>query len=160
MARLLMGKKLKPETPPERAAGPTEVAPSLHAADLEGAATAPTDWAVVSLCRTGPRFVNHASRRQLYLRDEEGPWENIALGTAVADAVDAVEAFLAEGRNVVVHCHGGRSRTGLVLKAWAMRAYGYDEREAHDWLESRWFRYQDYNRTFVDFLADEWPAQR
>ena len=39
-----------------------------------------------------------------------------------------------------------------------MRRYGYDEREAHDWLSSQWFRYRDYNDTFVEFLRSEWPV--
>jgi len=156
VARGLLGKVTDPETPMERSAGPQAVAPLLHAADLGGAAQAPTDWAIVSLCRTGERFFDHEHRRQLYLRDEEPLEENIGLGHAVLDAVDAVDAFLAAGRNVVVHCHGGRSRTGLVLKAWAMRRFGYDERDAHLWLSSKWFRYADYNETFVDFLRNEW----
>jgi len=57
---------------------------------------------------------------------------------------------------VVVHCHGGRSRTGLVLKAWKMRAHGASEREAHDWLADTWPLYEDYNRTFVEFLRTDW----
>ena len=57
---------------------------------------------------------------------------------------------------VVVHCHGGRSRTGLVLKAWKMRAHGASEREAHDWLADQWPLYEDYNRTFVEFLRTDW----
>lgn len=157
-ARALLGAKIAKETPPETPAGPQEIDALLHAADLGGAAQAPLTWAVVSLCRTGARFDAHDHRRQLYMRDEEPIEENIGLGTAVMDAVDAVDAFLAAGRNVVVHCHGGRSRTGLVLKAWAMRRYGLDERGAHDWLSDRWFRYADYNDTFVQFLRDEWPT--
>jgi ADP-ribosyl-[dinitrogen reductase] hydrolase len=69
-----------------------------------------------------------------------------------------VDALLAEGRNVIVHCHGGRSRTGLVLKAWAMRTYGYSEREAHSWLGDQWHRYADYNDAFVEFLDSDWPS--
>jgi ADP-ribosyl-[dinitrogen reductase] hydrolase len=158
LARRLMGLAVKPDTPPETPAGPMEVAPSLHAADLLGAASVPTDWAVVSLCRTGDHFTAHPVRRNIYLIDEEGD-HNLSIGDAVRDAVDAIDAFLAEGRNVVVHCHGGRSRTGLALKAWAMRAFGYDERAAHEWLEAAWHRYQDYNRDFLDFLHSEWTPQ-
>jgi ADP-ribosylglycohydrolase len=65
---------------------------------------------------------------------------------------DAVAAFLGEGRDVVVHCHGGRSRTGLVLKAWKMRNDGSTEREAHTWLAQQWPRYENYNRSFVHHL--------
>jgi ADP-ribosyl-[dinitrogen reductase] hydrolase len=53
---------------------------------------------------------------------------------------------------VVVHCHGGRSRTGLVLKAWKMRTDGCNESEAHAWLEAQWPLVQRLNPTFTDFL--------
>ena len=53
---------------------------------------------------------------------------------------------------MVVHCHGGRSRTGVVLKAWRMRTAACTEREAHDWLQARWHRYEDYNQDFVQHL--------
>ena len=49
-----------------------------------------------------------------------------------------------------------RSRTGLVLKAWAMRTNGWTEREAHDWLQSRWPLYEDYQTSFVELLRQEW----
>jgi ADP-ribosyl-[dinitrogen reductase] hydrolase len=131
------------------------VAPRLFAADLGRAGDVPTDWAVVSMCRTGGRFAQHAIRREVFLIDKEGD-ANLDLHAAVDDAVDSVDAFLAEGRTVLVHCHGGRSRTGLVLKAWAMRHHGVDERSAHDWLAARWPRYDDSNSTFVRFL-ETWP---
>jgi ADP-ribosyl-[dinitrogen reductase] hydrolase len=156
MTYRLIGVDDRPETTPEPPAGPVEVAPSLHAADLVGANGVPTDWAVVSLCRTRARFDAHPVRRQVFLIDEPHRELNPDLAHAVRDAVDAVDAFLAEGRQVVVHCHGGRSRTGLVLKAWAMRNLGFDERGAHEWLEDLWFRYEDYNDRFVDFLQHDW----
>jgi ADP-ribosyl-[dinitrogen reductase] hydrolase len=74
----------------------------------------------------------------------------------VRDAVDAIDALLAEGRTVVVHCHGGHSRTGLVLKAWAMRTNGFTEREAHVWLAERWDQYQDYQKSFIELLEAEY----
>ena len=157
LAVRLLGLADKPETEPESPAGPVEVAPGLHAADLGGAATVPTDWAVVSLCRTGTTFADHPVRRQVFLIDQPGD-HNHALADAVDDAVRSIDAFLAEGRTVVVHCHGGRSRTGLVLKAWKMRADGVSDREAHDWLSARWHRYHDHNATFVEMLRTEWTA--
>ncbi len=157
LAVALLGLADKPETQPESPAGPHEVAPRLHAADLGGATTAPTDWAVVSLCRTGSTFADHPVRRQVFLIDQPGD-HNHALAAAVDDAVRSIDAFLAEGRNVVVHCHGGRSRTGLVLKAWKMRTDGLDERAAHAWLAERWHRYHDHNATFVEMLRTEWPG--
>jgi ADP-ribosyl-[dinitrogen reductase] hydrolase len=59
---------------------------------------------------------------------------------------------------VVVHCHGGRSRTGLVLKAWYMARHGKDHRAAHEWLEREWGLYRTYNSTFIDFLDNEWTT--
>lgn len=155
LALRLIDKTAKPETPAERPAGPQEVAPGLYAADLGGAATAPADWAIVSLCRTGPTFVGHPVRRQVYLIDQSED-QNPNLWHAVDDAVRSIDAFLAEGRTVVVHCHGGRSRTGLVLKAWKMRAAGMSERDAHRWLAARWDRYHDRNPVFVGMLRTEW----
>jgi ADP-ribosyl-[dinitrogen reductase] hydrolase len=153
LARRLIGLRSASETAADEPAGPTEVAPGLFAADLGNAAGVPADWAVVSMCRTGGRFAGHPYRREVFLIDKEGD-ANLDAYAAVADAVRSIDAFLAEGRNVVVHCHGGRSRTGLVLKAWAMRRFGLDERGAHAWLEQRWSRYEDYNRSFVRLLDE------
>lgn len=155
LARRLLGRKAVPMTSMEPSAGPHAVAEHLHAANLPGAATAPTDWAVVSMCRTHGLLDRHPMRREVYLIDQAEP-ANIDAATALRDAVDSVDAFLAEGREVVVHCHGGRSRTGLVLKAWAMRTNGWTEREAHDWLQSRWPLYEDYQTSFVELLRQEW----
>lgn len=155
LATRLLGLAEKPDTAPEIPAGPLEISPGLHAADLLGAATAPTDWAVVSLCRTGDLFAKHPVRRQIYLIDKSGD-HNHAMRNAVDDAVTAIDAFLAEGRKVLVHCHGGRSRTGMVLKAWKMRRDGVSERDAHAWLADRWDRYHDHNASFVEMLRTEW----
>ena len=155
LARRLVGRAPVPPTTTERSAGPVEVAPGLHAADLLGAATVPTDWAVVSLCRTHDRFAAHPVRREVFMIDQAGD-ANADLRAAVRDAVDSIDALLAEGRTVVVHCHGGRSRTGLVLKAWAMRANSWSERDAHEWLAQRWHRYEDYQQSFLALLREDW----
>jgi ADP-ribosyl-[dinitrogen reductase] hydrolase len=149
----LLGTREPDDGPLERPAGPTEVAPGLYAANLTGARTAPTDLAVLSLCSTDDAFIGHPIRRQVYLIDDDAP-HNPDLGTAVVDALDGLDALLADGHGVVVHCHGGRSRTGLVLKAWKMRRDGLDERAAHHWLAQRWPHYDDYNSSFVAFLTD------
>jgi ADP-ribosyl-[dinitrogen reductase] hydrolase len=154
-ARALIGRGPVSATPAESPAGPAEVAPSVHAANLGGAATVPVSWGVVSLCRTFGMFEGHDARREVYLIDQAGP-ANADASAAVRDAVDAIDAFLADGRTVVVHCHGGHSRTGLVLKAWAMRKHGYSEREAHVWLAERWDQYQDYQQSFIELLEAEW----
>lgn len=151
LATRLLGVSEPHEPANEPAAGPTEVAAGVFAANLLGAASAPQHWAVVSLCRTGDVFAQHSVRRQVFLIDKEGA-ANPALEQAVRDAVCSIEAFRADGVPVVVHCHGGHSRTGLVLKAWHMHTTGATERDAHDWLAARWDQYQDYNRTFIELL--------
>jgi ADP-ribosyl-[dinitrogen reductase] hydrolase len=156
LTRRLLGRGARAESPLEPAKTPTEVAPGLYAADLLGAATVPTDWAIVSLCRTYRRFSDHPVRRAFYLRDEEGD-ANIGLADVIADAVDTVDALLAEGRTVVVHCHGGHSRTAFVLKAWAMRTHGLTEREAHAWIAARWTHTEDWTASFRKALRAQ-PA--
>jgi ADP-ribosyl-[dinitrogen reductase] hydrolase len=155
LARVLLGKSPGGMTPNERPAGPGEVAPGVHAANLLGAASSPEDWAVVSLCQTGGLFDGRGSRRQIYMIDDPGD-VNLTLLPAVRDAVDAVDAFLAEGKQVVVHCHGGHSRTGLVLRAWYMRSTGCSEPEAHRWIEAAWPEYRIWQQDFTDFLRTEW----
>lgn len=152
----LLGATVPPDQVPEVPKVPVEVAPGLFAADLGGAATVPTDWAVISLCRTGDTFASHPMRRQLYLVDQSGD-HNPRLDLAVADAVDTIDAFLADGMSVVVHCHGGRSRTGLVLKAWKMRTDGVTHSEAHDWLVHHWPWVERWNTDFEGFLDTQWP---
>jgi len=128
---------------------------NLFAANLLGAGSTPDAWAVVSLCRHDHLFTSHPVRREIVLRDEEGE-SNPDLMSAVTDAVDSIEALLAENRTVVVHCHGGRSRTSLILKAWKMRMEGISESAAHDWLLGRWPLYSPYNETFRTFLRKDW----
>jgi ADP-ribosyl-[dinitrogen reductase] hydrolase len=157
LARRLIGRAPVSPTTTEVAAGPVEIAPGLHAADLLGAATVPESWAVVSMCRTGGRFSSHPVRREVFMIDQQGA-ANADLHRALVDAVDTIDALLAEGRQVVVHCHGGRSRTGLVLKAWAMRSQGLDERRAHGWLAEQWARYEDYQTSFLEELHMHWES--
>ena len=130
----------------------------MFASDLGGAIECDGEFATVSLCLIAGRLDHHRVRREVYMRDEVGHDENIGLLAAVTDAVDSIDALLAEGHRVLVHCHGGRSRTGLVLKAWAMRRHGLDDVEAHQWLTERWYRYQASNKTFTEFLRDEWST--
>ena len=99
-------------------------------------------------------------RREVFLIDQYDAAANANLDAALADAVDAVDAFLAEdpARPVLVHCHGGKSRTAFVLKAWAMRRHGWSEREAHAWLARAWPRAHADNTAFTALLRERWPA--
>ena len=145
-----------PQVEDEASAGPEEVEERLWAANRFGATKAPQDWAIISLCLVGNRFKNHEFRREIYLIDQPGD-ANPTLELAVSDAVESIDAFLDEGRNVLVHCHGGRSRTGLILKAWKMKKEGWSgpdgERLAHYWLAQEWNLYQ--NTHFQQFLRGE-----
>ena len=164
LARALLGRGPATRTEPEAPRGPQVVASArsgaaVLAANLEGANESPDHMAVVSMCIVDDRFADREHRREVYMRDEEGPLQNPLLGFAVRDAVEAVEAFTAAGHDVVVHCHGGRSRTGLVLKAWYMSYFGTSHADAHAWLHSCWPLYQTYNETFWDFLENEWTIE-
>lgn len=123
----------------------------VYASNLPGMTGADSDMAVLSLCRTGGLLSNFKVRREVFLIDNT--WDNLALDIAVSDCVDTINAWLAEGRKVVVHCHAGRSRTGFILKAWYMDKTGCSHAEAHDWLEARWSLYDpEGNDLFTRFL--------
>jgi ADP-ribosyl-[dinitrogen reductase] hydrolase len=141
---------------PKLAAKEVHVA-GVFAANLEGAADVDPSVAVVSLCLVADRFVNHSHRRLVFLRDEPRKY-NPNLHFVVRDAVGAVNAFLQEGKKVVVHCHGGRSRTALVLKAWYMQYENKTHDEAHEWLSDTWPHYATWNDSFWDYLENEWTA--
>lgn len=164
LARMLLGLNPAGRTEPEAPRGPGMVATArsgaaVHAANLGGATMSPIEMAVVSMCVVDDRFKGRDHRREVYMRDNEGDLQNPMLGFAVRDAVDAIDAFTAEGHDVVVHCHGGRSRTGLVLKAWYMRHFDVSHADAHAWLHGCWPLYQTYNETFWDFLENEWTTE-
>jgi ADP-ribosyl-[dinitrogen reductase] hydrolase len=140
---------------PEKADGPVEVAPGLYAANLLGAAKAPIEHAVISLCRTADLFAAYRYHRQVFLIDK-GRTYNPNLPEIVLDTVNALDMALDTGLNVVVHCHGGRSRTALILKAWKMRRDGVDEPTAHAWLKDSWSIINRHNADFHQFLVNEW----
>jgi ADP-ribosyl-[dinitrogen reductase] hydrolase len=58
---------------------------------------------------------------------------------------------VAEGRQVLVHCHGGRSRTGLVLAAHMMR-HGRSLADAQALLAKTWPDAYFLNEAFVGEL--------
>lgn len=128
--------------------GPTEIADGLWAADLNGAADSERDFAVVSLCRTGGRF-GHAVHRWAYLVDDES---NLELREVLDDVLDDVVALQADGRQVLVHCFAGASRTGLVLRSWLMRERGMTVDEATAYVGQRWPHLGVWNDSFATIL--------
>jgi ADP-ribosyl-[dinitrogen reductase] hydrolase len=91
----------------------------------------------------------------VYLVDQRGD-HNLELGAVVDDVVATIDAFVAEGRTTVVHCHGGASRTGLVLRAWLMHHEGWDAATATAFVRERWPALDEWNPTFTDFLNGRW----
>jgi ADP-ribosyl-[dinitrogen reductase] hydrolase len=156
LAARLSGGSVPPVASLVSPVGPTEILDGVHAADLARATTVPTDWAVVSLCRVEDRFHTHPVRREVYLVDQEGDI-NADIPSALTDIVASIEAFRAEGRPVVVHCHAGESRTGLALRAWLMERHGWDEPTATDYLAPRWPSLTTRNATFTEALRS-WSA--
>ena len=155
LSRKLANLSPAPNNDDEAPAGPIEIEDNLFAANRSGAAEAPPDWAIVSLCLVGDRFKEYKFRREIYLIDRADD-ANPNLDMAVADAVATIDAFLNEGKTVLVHCHGGRSRTGLILKAWKMKKEGWSgvggEQKAHEWLAKKWHMYT--NTHFKQFLVE------
>jgi ADP-ribosyl-[dinitrogen reductase] hydrolase len=136
--------------------GPVEVLPGIWAANLAGARAAERDFAVVSLCRVGEPF-GHDVHRLAYLADNEN---NTELDAVLADVLDDVAALRAEGRRVLVHCHGGASRTGLVLRAWLRRTEGLPADEATAVVRQRWPHLDTWNASFTAALERVRPAGR
>ncbi|MEY2755829.1 MAG: hypothetical protein RJB65_2187 [Actinomycetota bacterium] len=161
LARVLVGRSPAVSQTPEWPAAPEQLAPGIWLADLGGAtefaqSLHPDEpWAVISMCLTGGAFDHLPVRREVYMIDQPGD-ANTHLLVSLDDAVRTIEAWRAEGRDVLIHCHGGRSRTTFVAKAWAMRHLGLDADAAHIWLADGWHRYSTHNPTFMEVLAHEW----
>jgi ADP-ribosyl-[dinitrogen reductase] hydrolase len=157
VAHQLIGVPSRPLTAPETIIPPMQVHDvGIYASNLLGAQTVGDEIGIISLCRMEDRLHHHAVRREFYIIDESAQGHNPYLSSVTEDAVNAIEAFLREGREVLVHCHGGRSRTGFILKAWYMRRFTGDHFEAEEWLEMNWPHYAVWNTDFFDFLSNEW----
>lgn len=149
LAAALDGSTAPPyEAPETLRLEPREVADGVWAADLDGARHSSTDFAVVSLCRTGTRF-EHDVQRFAYLTDDDA---NSELDVVLADVLDDIEALRADGRRVLVHCFAGQSRTGLVLRAWLRRSQGLSAAEATDAVRRRWPHLSLWNDSFTHAL--------
>ena len=149
LALELLGHPIPGDPVDEPALDAREVLPGVWATNRSGARDVPDDWAVVSLCRIDQRM-RRQIRREAYLIDQDGD-HNPALAAVADDVLDSIDAFLAERRQVVVHCHGGRSRTGLVLAAHMIR-HGRSFAEARALLAKTWPDAHFINAAFVDEL--------
>lgn len=54
-----------------------------------------------------------------------------------ATILDAIDAHIAEGRTVYVHCFGGVGRTGVIVGCWLAR-HGYPGDKALERLDQLW----------------------
>jgi ADP-ribosyl-[dinitrogen reductase] hydrolase len=124
--------------------GPKEVLPGIWAANLDGARHSPPEFAVVSLCRVGEPFP-HEVHRKAYLTDDE---YNTELDAVLTDVLDDMQALRDDGRTLLVHCHGGASRTGLVLRAWLRRTEGMSADQATSHIAERWPHLGLWNASF------------
>jgi ADP-ribosyl-[dinitrogen reductase] hydrolase len=149
MALELLGHPLPPDPVDEPPLEPREVLPGVWACNRSGARTVPNDWAVVSLCRID-RAMRRPIRREAYMIDQDGD-HNPSLATVVDDALDSIDAFRADRLQVVVHCHGGRSRTALVLAAHMMR-HGRSFADSRALLAKTWPDAHFTNAAFVEEL--------
>jgi ADP-ribosyl-[dinitrogen reductase] hydrolase len=70
-----------------------------------------------------------------YIADDD---YNHDVDAVLADVLDDMAALRAEGHRLLVHCHGGASRTGLVLRAWLIRTEGMSAEEATAQVAERW----------------------
>ena len=160
IARRLIGKRVKTTANDEHLVPPTKIHEmGIYATNYLGAPLADTNMGIVSLCRMEDALRHHPNRREFYIIDQWGEQHNPHLRHVTEEAVDAIDAFLAEGREVVVHCHGGRSRTGFILKAWYMRTFGVKHAEAHTWLKANWPLYVTWNDDFEGFIKHEWMQE-
>lgn len=147
-ARLSGAEVSRSEATPSQGIEPVEIADGVWAADLDGARRSDRDFAVISLCRTGGRF-GHDVQRFAYLTDDES---NHDLAHVLDDVLGDIAALRADGRRVLVHCFGGASRTGLVLRAWLMRDRGFPAEQATTYVAERWPHLGRWNRCFAEAL--------
>jgi ADP-ribosyl-[dinitrogen reductase] hydrolase len=128
--------------------GPREVLPGIWAGNLDGARYSEKDFAVISLCRLGDPFP-HEVHRMAYIADDD---YNADVDTVLADVLNDMEALRAEGHRLLVHCHGGASRTGLVLRGWLVRENGMTVEEATQHVAERWPHLGLWNQSFTAVL--------
>jgi ADP-ribosyl-[dinitrogen reductase] hydrolase len=153
LARRLAGAEPVPVADDEPSLARVEVRPGLWVANLAGAREARQDVAVISLCRPKGFFAGHPVRREAFIIDQEAD-HNPTLDLALNDVLRTIRAFRDEGREVLVHCHGGHSRTGLVLRAWLQEAEGLSFEEALSGAREAWPHLTTYNQSFEALLRE------
>ncbi|HEV7211812.1 MAG TPA: ADP-ribosylglycohydrolase family protein [Blastococcus sp.] len=128
--------------------GPHEVLPGIWAGNLDGARYSDPEFAVISLCRLDEPFP-HGVQRMAYIADND---HNSDLDDVLADVLDDMVALRDDGQKLLIHCHGGASRTGLVLRAWLRRTEGMTADEATAHVAERWPHLGLWNASFTAAL--------
>jgi ADP-ribosylglycohydrolase len=150
VARQLSGEAPAPPAPSiHHGIDPVQVLPGLWLSDLGGAPRAPNDAVVISLCRTYGH-IKHQYRRQVYLTDDDN---NMHVDRVLDDVLNDIEGLHADDHAVVVHCHGGASRTGLILRGWLQRTQGLSPRAATSEASRLWSHTYTGNSSFSRALA-------
>ena len=151
LAERLMKQDAPRPPEPRRSLGPREVAPGLWLSNLHAVPRFLADHpegAVLSLCPTTGAFDNHQIRREFALHDAGGRRVNPLLAATVDEVLATIESFHHEGRPVLVHCHHGASRTGLVLRAWLVHSLGLSYDDATTEAQVRWPKTSTWNAAF------------
>lgn len=132
--------------------GPHEVAPKLWLSNLPAVPRfikAHPEGAVVSLCPTTGAFDQHPYRREFAIHDAPGRSVNPHLSAQIDEVLATIDAFHAEGRDVLVHCHHGASRTGLILRAWLMHHDRLSFEDSTAEAQARWPKTSTWNDAFA-----------
>lgn len=133
-----------PPTHAPRAIPAQEVLPGLWLTNLAGVPTGPVGAPVISLCRPhGP--IPQADRSLIYLLDDP---TNLNLDPVIDDVLDTIDTHLANDEPVLVHCHAGQSRTGLILRAYLMRHQQLDPTVATQRARQLWPHTTDREPSF------------
>nr|MDQ6945915.1 dual specificity protein phosphatase family protein [Actinomycetota bacterium] len=78
--------------------------------------------------------------------------ENLDVIAVINDVLATIEAAQSEGRPVLVHCYGGHSRTGLILRAYLMRKHSLNVRHATAAAQRLWPHLGLWEPTFDEAL--------
>jgi hypothetical protein len=151
LAERLMQQDAPVPPEPRRPLGPREVAPGLFLSNLHAVPTFLTthpDGAVISLCPTTGTFDDHPVRREFAIHDAGASKVNPHLSATVDEVLATIKAFHAEERNVLVHCHHGASRTGLILRAWLVDELDLNAEDATTEAQVRWPKASTWNGAF------------
>jgi ADP-ribosyl-[dinitrogen reductase] hydrolase len=157
VAKQLSGETSAPAAPSiHKGIDPVQVLPGLWLSDLGGAPRAPKDAVVISLCRTYGH-IKHHNRRQVYLTDDDN---NMHVDRVLDDVLNDIGGLQADGHAVVVHCHGGASRTGLILRGWLQRTQGLSPRAATREATRLWPHTDTWNWSFTQAVDDLSTCER